>query len=80
VLKALLIAAINAHRLQQALPAISPQTGPPDPATRTVLTRMVMPPGADWHELDVQLDPDHCPTWLADPWLHRQTELELLRW
>lgn len=80
VLKALLVAAINAQRQLANLPPISPPTSSPDPATLTVLTRMVMPSGADWHELEVRIDPDHCPTWLTDLWHQRQAELELLRW
>jgi hypothetical protein len=41
---------------------------------------MVMTSGADWHELEVRIDPEQWPTWLTDPWLQRQAELELLRW
>lgn len=77
VLKGMLLAAINAQRRQQALPTVSPPTSSPDTTTLTVVKRWVMPPGADWHELDVRLDPEHSPTWLTNPWLHRQAELDL---
>jgi hypothetical protein len=80
VLRTLLVEAINAQRRLQGLPPVSPPAQPLDPASLTVLTRLVMPFGADWHELEVRLHPEHVPTWLAEPWLHRQAELELHGW
>lgn len=80
ILRTLLVEAINAQRRLQGLPLVSPPTESPDPAALTVLTRLVVPSGADWHELEVRLDPEHLPAWLAEAWLHRQAELELQRW